>query len=205
MTASGNKHIVEALIFASDFPVTIKKICQIIDDMTEEEAEEAIHELQEDFEKLRRGSTIHQIAGGYEFVTLPEYALWARKLLAHRRRMRLCRASLETAAIVAYRQPVTRTEIEKIRGVDCGAPLRTLLARSLIKIAGREKFPGRPLIYATTEGFLRFFGVNSLIDLPQLEEIEDIIHHDAEKAGMALEQVPGTGGDSSSEEMRPAD
>ena len=205
MAASDNKHIVEALIFASDFPVSIKKICQIIDDITVEEAEEVIQELQEDFEKLRRGFTIHQIAGGYEFVTLPEYALWVKKLLAHRRRMRLSRASLETAAIVAYQQPVTRAEIEKIRGVDCGAPLRTLLERSLIKIAGREKSPGRPLIYTTTEEFLRFFGVNSLVDLPQLEEIEDIIHHDAEKAGMALEQVYGTSGDSSPEEMRPAD
>ena len=205
MPESDRKQTIEALIFASDFPLSVTKICGIIDDLAEEGAAEIIRELQTEYERYDRGFTLRETAGGYEFVTQPEHAVWVRKLLAERRRMRLSRAGLETAAIIAYRQPVTRADVEKIRGVDSGGPLRTLLERKLIKIAGREKTPGRPIIYTTSEEFLRYFGVNSLADLPQLEEIQDIIHQDRPTASISREQLSLAGGDTGSEVMRPTD
>jgi len=201
MANDDHKHTVEALLFASDFPLSIKKISEIIDDMTEEEAAEIVQGLQSEYENLGRGFILRHVAGGYEFVTKPDYAVWIKKLQAERRRTRLSHAGLEITAIIAYRQPVNRADIEKIRGVDSGGALRTLLERNLIKIAGRVESPGRPLIYKTTDEFLRFFGVNSLSDLPQLEEIEDIIQHGAKETGIAIEQLPIASGDSGSEEM----
>ena len=191
-----HKNIIEALIFASHFPVSIAKICEVIDDIEESEAVAVIEELEREYSGDSRGIMLKHTAGGYEFVTKPEYALWVKRLAADRKRMRLSRPSLETAAIIAFRQPISRMEIEKIRGVDSGGPLRTLLERRLIRISGREKSPGRPLIYATSEEFLRFFGVNSLVDLPRLEEIEDIIRYDAGQTEVALESLSFPGGDS---------
>jgi len=201
MADNEHKNIVEALIFAADFPIPISKICQIIDDIGESEAASIIEELEKDYSGNNRGMMLKQTAGGYEFVTKPEYALWVKRLAVDKRRMRLSRPSLETAAIIAFRQPISRVEIEKIRGVDSGGPLRTLLERRLIQIAGREKSPGRPLLYVTSNEFLHFFGVNSLSDLPQLEEIEDIIRYDAGQTEVALESLSLPGRDSGAEEM----
>ena len=201
MANSDNKSLIEAIIFASDFPVTAKKICEVVDDVEEEEAEELIRELQTEYETAQRGFKLMEIAGGFEFVTRSEYAIWVKKLFADKRRTRLSRAGLETVAIVAYRQPVTRSDIERIRGVESGGPLRTLLERNLIKISGREKSPGRPLIYRTTDEFLRYFGINDLSDLPHIEEIEDIIQKDEEKTEVTLEQLSLSGGSSSAEEV----
>ncbi len=205
MTGNGTKQIVEALIFASDKPINVKTICQIVDDLTEQEVQEIISDLEKGIEGSDRGIILKNVAGGYEFVTAPQYAVWVQKLMSDKKRSRLSRAGLELAAIVAYRQPIIRAEIEKIRGVDCGAPLRTLLERNLIKIAGREKAQGRPLIYATTDEFLHYFGINSLVDLPKLEEIEEIMYHDAEKAGLSIEQLSFSSRNSSPEEERQAD
>ncbi len=205
MTGNGTKQIVEALIFASDKPISVKTICQIVDDLTEQEVQEIISDLEKGIEDSDRGIILKNVAGGYEFVTAPQYAVWVQKLMSDKKRSRLSRAGLELAAIVAYRQPIIRAEIEKIRGVDCGAPLRTLLERNLIKIAGREKAQGRPLIYATTDEFLHYFGINSLVDLPKLEEIEEIMYHDAEKAGLSIEQLSFSSRNSSPEEERQAD
>ena len=205
MTGNGTKQIVEALIFASDKPISVKTICQIVDDLTEQEVQEIISDLEKGIEDSDRGIILKNVAGGYEFVTAPQYAVWVQKLMSDKKRSRLSRAGLELAAIVAYRQPIIRAEIEKIRGVDCGASLRTLLERNLIKIAGREKAQGRPLIYATTDEFLHYFGINSLVDLPKLEEIEEIMYHDAEKAGLSIEQLSFSSRNSSPEEERQAD
>ena len=205
MTGNGTRQIVEALIFASDKPISVKTICQIVDDLTEQEVQEIISDLEKGIEGSDRGIILKNVAGGYEFVTAPQYAVWVQKLMSDKKRSRLSRAGLELAAIVAYRQPIIRAEIEKIRGVDCGAPLRTLLERNLIKIAGREKAQGRPLIYATTDEFLHYFGINSLVDLPKLEEIEEIMYHDAEKAGLSIEQLSFSSRNSSPEEERQAD
>jgi len=192
------------LIFASDFPLSLRKISQIIDDLSEAEAGEIVEELREDYTAMNHGFFLQKVAEGYEFVTRPEMSVWIQRLMAGRRKHRLSRAGLETVSIIAYNQPVTRAEIEKIRGVDCGGPLRTLLERNLIVIAGREKLPGRPLIYKTSAEFLRYFGIDSLSDLPRLEEIEEIIHYGGEQPSGTLEQLSIEGGSSSPEEMRPA-
>jgi len=202
---NGNKQVIEALIFASDFPLSVKKICQIIEDVTEEEAEELIEELRKNYTNAEHGFFLQKTAGGYEFVTRAEYRVWINRLMAGRRKNRLSRAALETAAIIAYHQPVTRAGIEKIRGVDSGGTLRTLLDRSLITITGREKAPGRPLIYKTSEEFLRYFGIDSVIDLPRLEEIEEIIHHGGEQTGVSFEQLSFESGDSLPEEVQRTD
>ncbi len=205
MADNETKQIVEALIFASDIPISIKKICQIVDDLDESEAKTIVGDIGNKFDNDSGGFILKKIAGGYEFVTSPRFALWVQKLASDKKRTRLSQAGLEIAAIVAYRQPIIRAEIEKIRGVDCGGSIRTLLEKKLITIVGREKSPGRPLIYATTDEFLRYFGVDSLEDLPKIEEIGEIMYHDAERAGFPFEQISVSGGNSGSEEKRSAD
>lgn len=201
MTENGHKQIIEALIFASDFPISVKKISQIIDDVSEDEVKELVNELINEYKKLERGFVLTATAGGFEFVTGPEQAIWVRKLLEDRKKNKLTHASLETVAIIAYKQPVTRVDIENIRGVDAGGPLRTLLEKRLIIIAGREKSPGRPLIYKTSDDFLRYFGVNSLEDLPQIEEISELIKNGEEKENIPVEQLSISGGDSGEKKM----
>ena len=120
MPDNGYKQIIEALIFASDFPICVKKICQIIDDASEDEIMELINELISEYEKIERGIILKASAGGYEFVTRPEQAVWVRKLHDDRKRNKLSHAGLETVALIAYRQPITRVDIENVRGVDSG-------------------------------------------------------------------------------------
>lgn len=199
------KQIIEALVFASDFPLSTKKIAQIIDDLPEEEVQVVLDDLFEEYKNSDRGIVLQNIAGGYEFATNPETSLWVSRLMAGRRKNRLTRAGLETCSIIAYHQPVNRGDIERIRGVDCGGPIRTLLERNIIVIAGREKAPGRPLIYKTSDEFLRYFGVESLKDLPRLEEIEEIIQHGGKPESFALEQLSIESGDSGQTEEQPAD
>ena len=201
MPDNGHKQIVEALIFASDFPISVKKISQIIEDVSEEKVVELVEELIVEYKNLGRGFLLTATAGGYEFVTGPAQATWVRKLLDDRKKNKLTHASLETVAIIAYRQPVTRVDVENIRGVDAAGPLRTLLERKLITIAGREKSAGRPLIYKTSDDFLRYFGVNSLEDLPQIEEISELINHVEEKESISVEQLSISSGDSSEEKV----
>lgn len=205
MSDYGQKRIVEALIFASDFPIPVKKLGEILNEISESEIAGIIEELKEEYSNSQRGFFLNAAAGGFEFVTHPDHAVWVNKLLDKKRNSRLSHASLETVAITAYRQPLTRLDIENIRGVDSGGPLRTLLDRNLILIAGREKSPGRPLIYKTSEDFLRYFGINSLDDLPQMEEIKDILSHEEDKMPGTPEQLFISGGDSSPAEVRPAD
>jgi len=205
MANNDSKQIIEALIFASDFPLSVKKICQIADDLSESDIEEIITELKSEYENHNRGFYLKKTAGGYEFVSRPEYSIWVSRLMAGRRKNRLSRAALETVAIIAYHQPVTGVEVERIRGVDCSGPLRTLLERSLIEIAGREKAPGRPIIYRTSDDFLRYFGVDTVKDLPRLEEIEEIIHYESEQADLTVEQLSLESGDSGKEEERQSD
>ncbi|MCP4728180.1 MAG: SMC-Scp complex subunit ScpB [bacterium] len=198
-----HKRAIEALIFASDFPLSEKKIAEIIGGIDEKDAAEIIAELQKEFQELDRGFLLDRSAGGYEFVTRKEYSGIINRLMAGRRKNRLSRAGLETMALIAYNQPITRVDIEKVRGVDSGGPLRTLLERKLISIAGREKAPGRPLIYKTTDDFLRYLGLDSVSDLPKTEEIEDILRDDKIRENLEIEQLSVESGDSGEEEVRP--
>jgi len=166
-----SQRLIEALIFASPEPVPAARLAEVIDGMTSEEAVAVIAELNAYYD--RQGHAIHIVraAGGYRFATLPEFGKWVKQLLAGSGRVRFSRAALETLSIIAYKQPVSKSDIESVRRVDGGGVLKLLLDRRLIKITGRSKSAGRALLYGTTQEFLKHFGLDSLADLPQISEL----------------------------------
>ena len=165
--------IIESLIFSSELPLKQETIRQVMGNPPGDEIEKVLQEIGDDYRDERHGFELVHVADGYQFRTKPRYAEWIRKLRKSRG-PRLTRSSLEGLAIVAYRQPVIRTEVEAIRGVDSGSVIKTLLERKLIRIVGRKDVPGRPLVYGTTREFLHCFGLNSLSDLPTMREIEEL-------------------------------
>jgi segregation and condensation protein B len=169
------KDVIESLIFVSLEPLTLEKIKNICSEFAEMEIKEAIQEIIENYASNQRGIQIIQAAGGYLFSTKSEHDQWIRRLLRMEQKNKLSRAALETLATVAYHQPTTLAEISALRGVDSTYTLKTLLQKKLVKITGRKKSPGRPLIYRTTDRFLTYFGLNSLSDLPSEEEISKIL------------------------------
>ena len=169
------KSIVEALIFASEEPISIGRLTKSIDDATPKQIEKAIEALNHEYDETGRSFFVKKLAGGYQFVTRPEYGRWVRRILKTTTRPRLSRAALETLSIIAFKQPVSRSEIDFIRGVNSDGVLKSLLERRLIAIAGRAETVGRPLLYKTTPEFLRYFGLNSLDDLPKPKEIDELL------------------------------
>lgn len=165
------KSLVEALVFASDKPLTVPRLRQLtrVADVTR--LEQALVEIAADYEN--RGLILHQVSGGYQFRTRPQYSIWVQQLIAGRP-VRLSRAQLETLAIVAYRQPITRPEIDDIRGVDSSATLKLLLDRTLIRPLGKKEEVGRPTLYGTTKEFLDFFSLGDLRELPTLREYSEL-------------------------------
>jgi len=170
LKSSDLERIVEALLFAADGPLTPARLAELTG-ADEEKIRQAIENLNLSYAASARAFRISRVAQGFQLYTLPEYADWIRKLYEHTPIQRLSTAALEVLAIIAYKQPVTRPEIEQLRGVDCSAPLLTLLERGLIITAGRAHRPGNPFLYRTTREFLRYFGLESLDDLPSLEEL----------------------------------
>ena len=177
--------IVEALLFASPEPLTQVQLNSIFEtDLVDSELtnlENIIEDLQGKYNKNDNAFTIVKVAGGFQLVSRSEYAVFVRRLLKKSGRLMLTNASLETLAIVAYRQPVNRFEIESIRGVDSSGVLKTLLSKNLIKIKGRDSGPGRPLLYNTTEKYLEFFGLSNLADMPKLSELADLEKSDSQQ------------------------
>lgn len=165
--------IIETLLFITDEPLTLSRIAKICDINDEKKVEEIIEEIKHNYDLQNRALTIVKVAGGWQMTTRPEYSLWVRKLYSTRLTTRLSNAALEVLGIVAYRQPVTKAEIEAIRGVDSSGPIDTLLERRLITSIGRKEVVGRPIMYGTTDEFLKHFGLNSLDDLPKLDTIVD--------------------------------
>ena len=166
------KNIVESLLFVADEPLTIERLKQIIGGSETKALREALDELMLDYETRQGGFYLNPVAGGYQIRTRPEYMEYIKRLLQPKPQ-RLSKAALETLAIIAYKQPVIRADIEHLRGVDCGGVLRVLLERKFIRVLGRKEIPGRPLIYATTKRFLEVFGLKNLKDLPTPKEIEE--------------------------------
>ena len=167
------KAILESLLFAAAEPVALSQLVSVIESVARDEIKKALGEMAAAYASGGRGIVLEEVAGGYQLRTPKEHALYVRKLLAAKP-PRLSRPLLETVAIVAYRQPITRPEIEQLRGVDCGGVIDTLIERRLIKIAGRKEAPGRPMMYATTPEFLELFGLKDLGGLPDLEELREI-------------------------------
>jgi segregation and condensation protein B len=169
------KAVAEALLFVSDRPVRLSEIVKVLADncsVSPHAVVAALEELKVDYIQSQRSFRLVEIAGGYQVRTKPEFASYIARFMSGHERTRLSQAALETLAVVAYRQPVTRPQIESIRGVDVGGILKMLQERSLIKILGRADSPGRPFLYGTTTVFLEHFGLNSLSDLPKAGELD---------------------------------
>lgn len=164
------KHIIEAILFVHHEPITLEKMKEILEEVDGRTIREIIYELEAEYEQEKRGFIIREIAGGFQMVSHPEYSSWIKKLYKTVHIERLTLPTLETLAIIAYKQPITRLEIEEIRGVNVENILKNLLEGNFIKVVGRKKTLGRPLLYGTTKKFLEYFGLNSLEELPKLEE-----------------------------------
>ncbi len=169
------KNILETLIFISIEPLPLEKIRNILTDFSTDDIRKSLMELVQDSAQKNRGIQIVQVAGGYMFSTKIEYDPWIRQLLRVDRKNRLSTAGMETLSTVAYHQPITLAEISAFRGLDSSHSLKTLLQKRLVKIIGRKKSPGKPLIYRTSNRFLSYFGLESLKDLPSQEEISKIL------------------------------
>ena len=176
------KNIVEAMIFASEDEINSKQLKDIIDKsglrVSIAEIDESVSLLNDDFKRNSRPYEIVRIAGGYSFATKNEYGRFVGKLFEEKQKKKLSQSALETLSIIAYKQPVTRSEIEFIRGVNVDYIVNTLLEKELITITGRAETPGRPILYGTTKTFLKVLGLNSLEDLPKLKEINEILKNE---------------------------
>ena len=161
----------EALLFSTHHPLTAGRIAELMDLDTTKPIRRAIKDLNQQYEDSSRCFRVDQVAGGYQLLTLPEYGPYLKKLHQREIDTKLTKAALETLAIIAYKQPILRADIEAIRGCACGETVRSLMEKHLVKIAGRAEEPGRPILYGTTKRFLELFGLNSLKDLPQSDEL----------------------------------
>jgi segregation and condensation protein B len=164
------KGVIEAILFVSDKPVTVEQFKQVLEEVSPSEIANVIKLLQDDYAQKVGGITVVEIAGGYQMLSNPSYASYIRNFYKTRTKEKLSRPSLETLAIVAYKQPVSRADIEIVRGVNSDGVMAHLLSKALVKIVGRKEVPGRPFLYGTTKEFLEYFGLKSLEDLPKLEE-----------------------------------
>lgn len=172
------KNLIEALIFVSQEPATLERLQAVVEGVPADGIQAAVDELVADYAAEGRGIHIIRAGGGWLFSTKPAHDREVRRLLQIERKNRLSSAGLETLAAIAYRQPVTQSEVSAIRGVDSTGTLKTLLDKRLIKIVGRKKAPGSPLVYRTSDEFLLYLGLNSLDELPSEEEIAKILEEE---------------------------
>jgi segregation and condensation protein B len=185
------KKIVEALIFASDSPITENRIKNVIQELDAKQLSEIIEELNSAYNQNDHAFQIVQLAGGFQFVTRPEYAQYIKQYYKGRSKSKLSRAALETLAIIAFKQPISRPEIDAIRGVNSDGVVKNLLERNLIYISGRSEQIGRALLYTTTPEFLQYFGVNDISDLPKPKEIEELLGSGQEELPFSSEELDG--------------
>jgi len=164
------KSVIEALLLASERPLPLNQIIIALDNCEVKEAVRLLEELKNEYEQSNRGIRIVEIAGGFQMITASEYAPFLKKLFKGRHIERLSKPALETLAIIAYKQPLTRSEIELLRNVNVDGVMKSLVEKNLIRISGRKKAPGRPCVYGTTRAFLEHFGLKSLDALPRIEE-----------------------------------
>ncbi|MBO7432104.1 MAG: SMC-Scp complex subunit ScpB [Elusimicrobia bacterium] len=170
------KKVIEALLFVSDKPLLTREIKAVIkEDLSEnDKLEDILKQMQEEYNQLNLAFELKFVADGWTFATKPQYSSWIKKLLKEKTILKLSPSAMEVLAIIAYKQPITRAEIDNIRGVDCGGVLDTLTDRKFVKIVGRKESLGRPLLYGTTQEFLRHFGLSHLSELPIIENAEAV-------------------------------
>ena len=166
--------VIEAILFVNEKPVTLEQIKKVIDTVSVADIKRILQEMQTEFEKRKNGMMIIEIAGGYQMLSNPLYANYVREFYKTKHKEKLSKPALETLAIIAYKQPVSRADIETIRGVNSDGVVVHLIEKELIKIVGRKDVPGKPYLYGTTKQFLEYFGLKSLDDLPKLEEFPDL-------------------------------
>ncbi len=174
MPQENTKKIIEALLFASEKPLVIDQIKEVLEGFDAAQVRGMVEELRSEYEAGQRGIRVAEIAGGFQMITSPESGIFLKKLFKIKRVERLSRQALETLAIVAYKQPVTRLEIESLRSVNADGVMKSLQDKNLIRISGRKKAPGRPFVFSTTRQFLEYFGLKSLDDLPKIEEFSNL-------------------------------
>ena len=177
MKKKESDQVIEALLFANPNPLNQTMLNQVFDKPVPS-IKEAVNRLNLFYKKYEKPYLINSLAGGFQLVTNPDYDIWIRRLLGKSNKLTLSTAALDTLAIVAYKQPIGRYDIEAIRGVDSSGVIKTLLTRNLIIIKGRGDGPGRPLLYSTTKSFLEYFGLNRLSDMPKLKEVSELIESD---------------------------
>jgi len=211
------KQILESLLFVNEKPIAIKELAEVLAE-DKKEIITALEELSAEYAERECGISIVKVAGGFQMCSHPDNSEWVKKMFREKNKQKLSGASLEAVAIIAYKQPITRTEIEAIRGVNSDGVVRHLLAWGLVKEAGRKEVPGRPFLYITTRKFLEYFGLNSLKDLPCLEEFTEFskdlereneeISGQTEKADLLPEESKSetmSGPQLESEDFQPAD
>jgi len=169
-TPVADTRLLEALLLSTHHPLTAGRLAELMDLPATKPVRQAVKDLNLQYEESHRAFRIEQVAGGYQILTMPEFGDHLKKLHQREIDAKLTKAALETLAIIAYKQPILRADIEAIRGVACGETIRNLMEKRLVNIAGRAEEPGRPILYGTTKRFLEIFGLNSLKDLPQSEE-----------------------------------
>lgn len=167
------KVILEAVIFASDSPLSVDRMREILPDVEKSEITRLLQELVHEYETKRGGFLLQEVAGGFQFRTRADLSYWIGKLMKGKA-AQLSHAAMETLAIVAYKQPVVKSEIDRIRGVDGGSSLKGLLEKKLVRIMGRKDVPGKPMMYGTTKKFLEVFNLKDLAELPTLKELKDL-------------------------------
>ncbi|MCC7203310.1 MAG: SMC-Scp complex subunit ScpB [Nitrospirae bacterium] len=181
MEQSELKGIIEALLFVAGEPLSPDRIKTILEDEDKRAIQDMLLELQNEYDMRLSGLRIVEVAGGFQIASRPELAQWIRRLKKVKQSSRLSKPSLETLAIIAYKQPIVKAEIEDIRGVDSSGVLKGLLDKHMIKIIGRRDVAGRPILYATTKEFLQYFGLRDISDLPTLKEFTELIQEDSEQ------------------------
>ena len=201
MEREPKRRIVEAVILSSPDPISAARIAEVLPRCNPSQVRAIVRDLNEEYVSRHSAFEIWEVAGGYQMRSLPEFAPYLRQI-QKTRPLRLSQAALETLAIIAYRQPVARAELEQVRGVDVGGVLHSLLERDLIRVAGHREVPGRPMVYGTSRRFLEVFGLAKLGDLPALREVAELgVADDEEEASPALE-APTVASESPEDEPR---
>jgi len=189
--------VLEALLFVSGEAVSVARLVSVIGTVSKAEIEQSLETLQEQLDQDGRGIQLVKVAGGYRLVTKSDYAPWLKRLDKAKTAQKLSRSALESLAIIAYKQPLVRAEVEEIRGVETSGVIRTLLERKLVRIVGRKEVPGRPIMYGTTKFFLEHFGLQDLSQLPPLREFKEL--GEAEQALLPIDKTTVIGESSETE------
>jgi segregation and condensation protein B len=180
MSQDNTRAVIEAMIFANEKPLAIEQIKKVLDNLETTDIRKIIEDLKDEYAACGRGIRIIEVAGGFQMVTAPDFASFLKKLYKQRRVERLSKPALETLAIIAYKQPVTKLEIESLRGVNIDGVMGNLVEKGLVRIAGRKKAAGRPFVFGTSRQFLEYFGLKSLEELPKIENFSQLVNQNLE-------------------------